>query len=144
MLVPECGCCIELVTLDRHVLDSLASVGLKGENLAYDGIKIPCEPTCLCGGSLQGVNRYAGISKMAHVYDTIDRLLAKMGRRIDHFGRQIRRLERSLIESWDSFCGSIRPNPVAARENARLIGERSAGLLALEKDIMGFRGKISL
>ena len=144
MLVPGCGCCVELATLDRHVLDSLASVGLKGEILAYDGINIPCEPICLCGGSLQGVNRYAGIFKMAHVHDTIDRLLAKMGRRLDHFGRQIHRLELSLVESWDSFCSSIRPNPVAARENARLIGERSAGLLALEKDIIGFRGKMSL
>ncbi|KKY26734.1 putative nfx1-type zinc finger-containing protein 1 [Phaeomoniella chlamydospora] len=46
--------------------------------------------------------------------------------------------------SWDTFCHDLRPNPLAARENFRLIGERSTNLLVLQKDVITVRDQVIL
>ena len=142
MLIPECGHIFEVEELDARVLRGPSSVSPNGRVLEIPLGAAPAEaPTCFCGGSLQKVNRYAVLIQGGQILQTIDRLIAKIGRRLEILGSRLRAAEYNLLESWTSFRESIRPNPLAARENLRIIGERTAGLLDLKKDASSFRGE---
>ena len=141
MFIPDCGDIVEVDELDRHVLKELASFDSSGSTLELKIEKLPSQPTCLCGGSVHNVNRYAAITRLAHVNETIDRLHGKMGKKLGWSVRELHRLEKTLSSSWDRFCESIRPNPMAADANRNLISKRSTDLSALQKSLAEYRGK---
>ena len=104
----------------------------------------PATPSCPCqhfvSSSVSGHRGYAKTQK-EDVETTFDRLLAKLGRKLDTFGANIAAHEQTLAESFHMFCSTVRPNCLAATANRKAVAARigqSKGILA---KIVAFQGK---
>ena len=71
-----------------------------------------------------------------------DRLIAKLGRKMDIFGNLIFHRERDLQQSQDALLESIRPNPMAQDFNKRILTSRGHELRAVMDQIIDFRDNV--
>jgi hypothetical protein len=85
---------------------------------------------CSLGHIIQHPERFEGV---------VDRLMAKMGRKLEEFGYEISKRERNLRESLDSLLRSIRPNPMAQELNKRKLTARGGEVRELMDQIVDFR-----
>jgi hypothetical protein len=78
---------------------------------------------------------------LPHFIDTVDRMSAKMGRKLNIKAVMVDQLRQGLKESFAEFQSSIRCNVLAAKENRRLIKERLSALDGVKKELIDLRGK---
>jgi hypothetical protein len=67
-----------------------------------------------------------------------------VGRKFNMFGCQVYGQETQLSETFDSFCHSIRPLPLAAAHNKDCVFGRTTTIIAIQSKMISFRGKYSL
>jgi hypothetical protein len=75
--------------------------------------------------------------------DVLDRMVAKMGRKLDMHARRVDWARLQLRDSSTSFLATIRPNPLAATQNQRMVNERLNSLDDVQLGIKNFRGMLS-
>lgn len=88
---------------------------------------------CSLGSILDQPAKFEGV---------FDRLIAKMGRRLDWFAHTITKHEKELTHDLESFVRSIRPNPLAAKFNKNLLTSRGSELRSLLSELSNFREHI--
>jgi hypothetical protein len=99
-------------------------------------------PKCVCGATLESIHRYKVQAKLVTFQNTLDLLLAKMGRKIAGFGESIEIQDKTLKESFESFLEGIRPNPLASQANLTALLQRSRKILDFQKQIVSFRDDV--
>jgi hypothetical protein len=77
-----------------------------------------------------------------HFVDTVDRMVAKMGRKLDKHSGGLNHGRIELNNGSASFLSSIRANPLAAKENSRLVKTRLNSLDDVQIAITNIRGKL--
>lgn len=88
---------------------------------------------CSLGHVVQQPDKFEGV---------LDRLMAKMGRKMEQFGRGISKRERNLQESLDPLMSSIRPNPMAQELNKRKLTARGSELREEIDHLVDFRHQV--
>ena len=83
------------------------------------------------------------ISRSEKFEDVFDRMIAKMGRKLENFAYQIARKEQDLQQGLDPFLQSIRPNPLAAKFNKLKLTARGAELQSFIKDVVRYRDEVA-
>ncbi|KAJ9610529.1 hypothetical protein H2200_005306 [Cladophialophora chaetospira] len=96
-------------------------------------------PECLCGAPLTGTRRYRIQSKLVNLNDTLDLLIAKLGRKLGRLSTAVGVQEKQLSDTFESFLENIRPNPLAAKANTAVILRRTREILDLQKHVVEIR-----
>ncbi|KAI9704228.1 MAG: hypothetical protein M1836_007089 [Candelina mexicana] len=119
---------IDGFSLGRGELPSLPSVGC---------------PTC--GGPLTGVRRYAILYKIKDTPNVLDRMIAKFGRKISTWHRELVEREELLRAKFLWFCREISPGPganipVLRYEDPQFFALR--GLICLDEVVRPFERNV--
>ncbi|MCJ1252883.1 hypothetical protein MMC24_000689 [Lignoscripta atroalba] len=97
-------------------------------------------PGCpTCGASVEGVRRYAAFTQVQALPETIDRMYAKFGRKLDMFVSQMFLTEELLTTSFNFFSKKLRPGPLAGKHNQSIIWERGNAMMEVQQRITRFR-----
>jgi hypothetical protein len=129
--------------LDEQGLDKIYEID---ENRIIISIKtgavhLSAVPICPCGAPVSGVRRYTVIEQLDAVPSNFDKLVAKVGRKLSSFGDQIHGHDTLLADTFDFFCHSIRPLPLAAAHNKEFVSSRGSAIINIQNNIVSFRGK---
>lgn len=146
MIFLPCGHSIDVEALDEHFgiteFYTVATSGcVQSVLIAGDATENSYCPVCEVSFEGRDIPRYSIGNQLKQFSDTVDRMIAKIGRKTDALGRQILGHEMELKGSFKSFCEGIRPNPLAAKENQRLVHDRVETLLRIQTQIVEVRGK---
>lgn len=139
----NCDHTFGLEYLDRHTrLQDVYAIGNQGSitslSLSKGSISTPNCPTCLA--PIKDVRRYSVITQVKNLSDNVDRMIAKMGRKLNMFDDWLCCRERELEAEFASFCNKIRPNPMAAKANQRMVWERGNSFMEVQAKVTNFRG----
>ena len=143
VIIPTCHHMLPVAHGDRAGLSNLYNIDEAGN---ITGPRRNCReaanmPVCWCGASCSGIHRYDNIEKFNTMSDTVDKLVAKVARKLDFVSCLLAKNQRQLQETRESFLDEIRPNPLAARANRKQIAGRGNGLLELQRTVISFRGE---
>ncbi|KAI9844007.1 MAG: hypothetical protein M1837_005942 [Sclerophora amabilis] len=97
-----------------------------------------------CGSLISGVRRYTRLYQLQSLWDTMDRLAAKMDRKLGIFERRLANGERRLNASFKEFCSGVRPNPLAAKSHSDSIIERGRWYTQVQMAICHFRDDVAM
>lgn len=144
----KCGHHFDLAIIDAHVglsnvydIDSMDII--KRPLLRFSTIKDLDNRACCCpecGESCDDVRRYAIFKQLRALPDTIDRLYAKMGRKMELFMDWIIRTREDLQNSFEDFCKKLRPGPLNGKTNERWVRDRGNAMMEVQRKIVNFRG----
>ena len=140
-----CGHNFNVRDLDiLYDLIGLYRITAAGVVLSGEVMRPPPEtPRCLrCDSSIDGVKRYAVINQVRALPDTIDRMYAKFGRKLDTFVSQTFLTEDLLSTTFESFCKKLRPGPLAGKHNQNLVYERGNSMADVQLRITNFRDEV--
>lgn len=143
--MPDCGHMTPLPELDQQNCQRFYNIDSDGTITGFNSdirARILHEPRCTCGEPCPSVHRYSAVAKMSTFFKTLDLLLAKMGRKMHGFAKSAAFFQHSLPNSLDTFMTDIRPNPLAATANTRLLLRRQRDVIELHQKIMGFRNQV--
>lgn len=140
----NCGHVFDLEYLDRHVrVHDVYAIGDQGSisslSLSKISEKAPRCPTCLA--PIKDVRRYSYLMQLKSLSDNVDRMIAKMGRKLYMFEEQLSCTERELEAEFARFCNKIRTTPMAAKVNQRMVWERGNLLMEVQNRVTKFRGR---
>lgn len=129
--------------LDKQGLKRIYHISEDGRIVALRTgiVHLPAVPVCHCGAAISGVRRYTVIEQLHTVPSNLDKLVAKMGRRLNLFGDRVYGQETLLTDTFDLFCQSIRPLPLAAAHNKACVFARGTAITDIQNQIVSFRGK---
>ena len=97
----------------------------------------------MCQKSFSSIKRYALINQLPHVQDTIERLYAKTGRKLDVFHMVVFKVEAALRTSFSQFCESINlSNPLDRKQDIRRVWERTEALMPEQSKIACYRDEV--
>lgn len=106
-----------------------------------DGDLLTRKPECpFCKGSLLDSPRYFDLKEAPNMSKIIDRLLSKAGRKIASLNRRVSYHEEQLVDNFHTFCQQIRPTPLSAPSNRRMIQDRCSELAEVQQAILDTRG----
>ena len=147
MFLP-CGHHFELEYLDRHldlnniyVLDTTGNV----QKVASDALSqvkstdLAC-PTC--GESCKNIRRYALHYQLVALEGNIDRMHAKLSRKMNMFMEQLYGAKIDLDKSFNDFQKRLKPGPLAGRSNADLVRHRGNTLAEIQSRILDFKDDV--
>ena len=147
MFLP-CDHYFELEFLDRHMgitklylLDSTGNI----QKAACDTVcqlknMVSACPTC--GESCKNVRRYTLHHQLVALKGNIDRMHAKLCRKMNMFMEQLYVAKTRLDRSWDDFCERLRPGPLAGNNNANLVRDRGNSLAEIQNNITDFKDHV--
>lgn len=140
----HCQHTFDLELLDRHNrLQDVYAIESDGHIMSLALSKefgtAPTCPTCLA--PITDVRRYAAGLQIKALPDNIDRMIAKMGRKLNAFEEGLTRKVREMDMDFAGFCRKIRPSPMAAKVNQRLVWERGESFMEVQRKVTDFRGK---
>lgn len=142
----KCGHSFDLEKMDMHVgLRNVYEIDSRGiikrpqisSSMQFLHIK-PCCPEC--SQSCVDMRRYAIFKQLQDLPDTIDRLYAKMGRKMDTFNHSMLNCRAELQATVQKFRESLKPGPLAGNANALLVRERGNAMMEVQQRIVNFRG----
>ena len=141
----RCGHTFDLEHLDRHTqFQNIYEMQNDGQvvslALAKDFETAPTCPTCLA--PITDIRRYSAGQQLKAFSDNVDRMIAKMGRKINAFEEGLLHRQRDMDADFPGFSQKIRPSPLAAKMNQRLVWERGQTFMEVQKKVTDFRGKI--
>ena len=134
----ECGHVFPVAVLDSGLLDKIylfsAQNGMSGIHERPELTGTSC-PSCDAPITRKSP-RYAVVDQLLHASDNVDRLIGKIGRNMQKYGHSLHTVEQNLRGQIKLFTEAIRPNPLAAPQNASLIQDRGRQFTELQKDIV--------
>ncbi len=143
----KCGHIFELETIDKHVglgdFYEIDSTGvIKRPRIILPKLQgLNANPCCPeCGASCADVRRYAIFKELKELPDTLDRLYAKMGRKMNVFMDWMLRCKGDLQTSFEEFRKNLRPGPLTGKTNADLVRDRGNSMMEVQQNICSFRG----
>lgn len=141
----KCGHSFDLEIMDTHVgLRNVYEIDGRGviRRPQISSIQsLDTKPCCpQCGKSCVDMRRYAIFKQLQDLPDTIDRLYAKMGRKMDMFNHSMLNCRDDLQASFQTFRKSLQPGPLAGNANAGLVRERGNAMMEVQQRIVDFRG----
>lgn len=146
----KCGHSFDLEEMDMHVgLRNVYEIDgrgiIKRPQISSSIQSLHTKPCCpQCGKSCVDMRRYAIFKQLQDLPDTIDRLYAKMGRKMDQFNHSMLNCRDQLQASVQKFRKSLQPGPLAGNANACLVRERGNAMMEVQQRIVDFRGMHSL
>ena len=145
----SCGHVFDVDEMDTHVglkniyrFDSNGNIErphLISSNLQELNINACCPE---CGKPCDNLRRYAFIRQLLNMPDTIDRLYAKMGRKMEMFMDGLVRVKEDLRLSADIFQKRLKPSPLAGKTNEQLVKDRGNAIMEVQHKVTRFRGKV--
>lgn len=142
-----CGHYFDLEAIDTYVglqnvydIDSIGVIKrplLKSSAIQALGASAYCPE---CGVACVDVRRYAIFKQLQDLPDTVDRLYAKMGRKMNMFMDWIIRSKEDLDASFEEFSKKMKPGPLAGKTNERLVWDRGNVMMEVQRKIVDFRG----
>lgn len=147
MFLP-CGHHFELEYLDRHIglanvyrLDTAGNIQKVACNtLGQAKNMISACPKC--GQSCKNVRRYALHHQLVSLQGNIDRMHAKLSRKMNMFMGQLYDAKKVLDESFNDFLERLRPGPLAGRSNTDLVRRRGNTLAEIESSIVDLKDQV--
>lgn len=94
-----------------------------------------------CGVTCIDIRRYAIFKQLRDLPDTVDRLYAKMGRKMNMFMDLIIRSKEDLDTSFEAFSKKMKPGPLTGKSNERWVRDRGNAMMEVQRKIVDFRGK---
>ncbi|KAI9794294.1 MAG: hypothetical protein M1835_006682 [Candelina submexicana] len=91
-----------------------------------------------CGGPLTEVRRYAILYKIKDTPKVLDRMIAKFGRKVSIWHRELVEREELLRAKFLWFCREISPGPGAVKSNQELVRERGNWYMDIQSRIYRF------
>lgn len=143
VVVPACRHLVNVQMLDTQGLNTIYDIDKNGNINTFkpELVDVPAVPTCDCGAAIT-CGRYSIIDKLHNCPNVFDRLLAKVGRKMNMFADRIYEQESILVDTFGIFCHNIRPNPLAARVNKQSLFARGTPIVNdVQNKIVNFRGK---
>jgi hypothetical protein len=138
---PDCGHLLSIEELDQQIIGKIYNIDESGcirgfGSADLEGLQTHVVDTkCPCGASLCDVRRYSILKLLNQSVSTVNRLIAKIGKKLNSFSRRIYTQEWELSDNFSPFSANIRPNPLAARHNKGLVTSRAQLLLRLCDEI---------
>ncbi|KAK5225217.1 hypothetical protein LTR47_009642 [Exophiala xenobiotica] len=145
LYLPDCGHLVDIDELDWLNLRSVYELAPDGSVRSINSAIMPADlqaPKCRCGVPCAKTRRYMNVAKLVDFQNTLDRLVAKMGRKMHKYATAIDVVGRKLDETFDPLVGDIRPNPLATKTNTGLILRRYREILDVQKDIVKHRQEV--
>lgn len=147
MFLP-CGHHFELEYLDRQLsltniyrLDSTGNIqGVSCDTLGQLKNMISTCPTC--GESCNKVRRYALHHQLLALKENIDRMHAKLSRKMNMFMEKSYVAKTGLDKSFNDFRERLRPGPLTGRNNADLVRHRGNTLADTQSSITDFKDHV--
>lgn len=93
-----------------------------------------------CSKPCDDLRRYAFVKQLRNMSDTVDRLYAKMGRKMELFMNDIVRVKEHLQLSADIFRKKLKPSPLSGKTNEQLVKDRGNAIMDVQNKITRFRG----
>ncbi|KAL9102197.1 MAG: hypothetical protein Q9163_002622 [Psora crenata] len=95
-----------------------------------------------CGADCRDVPRYAIFDQVNKLTNSIDSVQSYFSRKIYTFLDQINHIRIDLNYSFDGFSRALRPGPLAARQNEKLVLERGNALAEVETRICRLKDEL--
>ena len=139
-----CGHNFDLKCLDRHTqLQNIYKISKDGHVVCLSLSQESEPPTCpTCQTPITDIRRYSASVQIKALPDNIDRMVAKMGRKMSYFEEGLVHKIQDMERDFAGFCKKIRPSPIAAKVNQRLVWERGESFMEVQRKVTSFRGKI--
>ncbi|KAL9619933.1 MAG: hypothetical protein Q9160_005490 [Pyrenula sp. 1 TL-2023] len=140
-----CGHVINAQDLDAHFLAGIYEISSEGVIEGLQAEPIVTNTKCpTCSKMIFGGRRYAVVDQLEHALDNEDRLILKMGRKLNMCASAIHHTEQNLQLQFEDLKNSIRPNPLAANRNRNVIQERSQQLREVIGQIIDMQENMAL
>lgn len=146
-MVLSCGHVFDVDQMDMHVglkniyhYDSNGNIErpqLISSKLQDLNINASCPD---CGKSCANIRRYAFIDQLQKMPDVIDRLYAKMGRKMEMYIDGINRVKEELRSSTETFKENLKPSPLSGKTNEQLVKDRGNKIMDVQQTIVKFKG----
>lgn len=94
-----------------------------------------------CGVACANTRRYSIFKQLRDLPDTIDRLYAKMGRKMNMFMNWVIRSKEDLDTSFEVFSKNMKPGPLTGKTNERWVRDRGNAMMEVQRKIVNFRGE---
>lgn len=139
-----CGHTSEISVLDDLNLCGILQIDAVGKVIGFNingqksDLRRPSCPTC---GTDFAAHRYDSISKLNDLPDVLDSYLAKIGQKLFMLSNEIDTQETRLERTFKHFTDDVRPNPLAADVNIRLVLRRERDAQASRSEVIEYRGK---
>ena len=141
-----CGHQFDLQTLDDYLdITKLYQVDGTGritkvklapiEQLAVMNLACPS-----CGQDCKDLRRYALSHQLLGLEGTIDRMCAKLGRKLNNMLHWMYKTKAELDRSFGAFAKALIPGPLTGRTNQDLVISRGNAMVEVQSSISGFRG----
>lgn len=140
----SCGHRFDISVLDKHAhVDDIYITNSEGDFTSLSLSKgVPDVPLCpTCSTPIKHVRRYSLVQQVKNLHENIDRMVAKMGRKLSLFEHTFCHVERKLKSDFRDFCKRIRPSPTAAKSNQNLVWDRINAFTRPQNQVVAFRGK---
>ena len=147
MFLP-CGHHFDVEFLDARIglprLYQLDSTGrIQYPQVSLIGHALDIETSCpTCGASCHDVRRYSLARQLRDFEGNLDRLYAKLTRKLHMHLGQLYEAKICLDASFPSFNARLRPGPLTGRANNALVHERGNALAEVQRRIINFNGMI--
>lgn len=139
LLCPSCQCVLDVVDLDRRMISSVYTIDKNSKITGFSPLsgEFP-KANCGCGAPFDAIKRYSIVKQIHQAPIVFDQLLAKLGKSLATFSKRLHFRNKEVEESFQPFCGQIRPNPLAASQNKAMVASRAQELLEVADSIQEF------
>lgn len=97
-------------------------------------------PVCL--RVCKGVRRYSLIEQLWTHETNVDQICGKMNSKISKLMKKMRNNELDLLDTFESFCGTLKPGPLAGRFNEQIIETRRKLVAEAESRIIELKENV--
>ena len=114
--------------------------------ISLDIKRLPSESSMVCptcNEPIRGSKRYELAASIASVLDVLDRLYAKLGRKMGMYARQIRDEEKSLTGNFRNLVKELKTGPMSTGPNRQAIMRYGSNLTEIQQSLVKFRTEVA-
>ena len=95
-----------------------------------------------CSSPAVGTRRYELSNRLGQVYETIDRLYAKYGRRMAAWMEETKHVDGLVFGDIDDFCARLKTGPLSVKNNRNQLKYRAMSIDEVQQTAMRYRDEV--
>ena len=123
----------------------LYNIDKDGIIISLDIKRLPSNDSMVCptcNESVHGSQRYQFAAHIASIFDVLDRLYAKLGRKMGGFARQIQGEEKSLATDFQGLVKQLKTGPMSTGLNRQALASYGSNLEEIKQSLVKFNDEV--
>ena len=143
VFIAECGHMVDVESLDALNFQSIYAFDQDGKIMGMGDANLASvqPPKCVCGTACPSIRRYRQITKFMELPSNVDTFIARVHGQLESFSFEAETLEQQLVSTFEIFKNELRPGPLAANSNRRVLMMRKDLSKGFVDKVHAYRGK---